>query len=427
MSGSAIIGLQWGDEGKGKIVDYLTSKADAVVRFQGGHNAGHTIYVGGEKVVLHLLPSGALHPQVMCFIGNGVVLSIRHLLEEISILERQDIQIRPRLFLSPSCSLLFSCHQLVDEARETRQGGKSIGTTRCGIGPAYEDKVARRGLRLSDLLDARTFAEKLRALFDYHAFLLKHYYQYSRLADVEVELEYLLSQRDVVLSMLCDVPARLAQLNKAEKHILYEGAQGSMLDIDHGTYPYVTSSNTLASNAGIGAGIPVAEIGQVIGVSKAYTTRVGAGPFPSELHGNHARHLAQQGKEFGATTGRARRCGWLDLVALKQAAYLNGVTSLCLTKLDVLSGLETLKVVVDYTGSDEATAANYDAEMVKLRQPIYATLETWEESISSVRSFAELPANAQNYVRFIEEYLSRSIDIVSVGPDRDSNIILRSL
>lgn len=429
MGARVIVGLQWGDEGKGKLVDYLTQQADAVVRFQGGHNAGHTIYVNEQKIVLHLLPSGVLHPGVDCYIANGVVLSIKHLFEEIAVLEQKGIELRKRLFISPLCPLLLSCHQAIDEAREDRQAkidcAEQIGTTKRGIGPAYEDKVARRGLRLADIANMDVFSKKLHALFDYHNFLLKEYYHYPQLVSAEEELEGILKHRDMLLSMMKNVSGRLVHQSKRGKQILYEGAQGSMLDIDHGTYPFVTSSNTIASNVGVGCGINTDLIDEVIGVSKAYATRVGAGPFPSEINDDAAHQLAQKGKEKGATTGRARRCGWLDLVALKYAIDLNGVTRLCLTKLDVLGGMKELKICVGYVGG--AGDNSYMAEACETYQPIYANFETWQEDISSARSFADLPLNAQEYVRFIEEYVAVPIDIISVGPERDSNIVVNSL
>ena len=429
MTARIIVGLQWGDEGKGKIVDYLSSKTDVVARFQGGHNAGHTIEVGGNKVVLHLLPSGALRPKVECYIGNGVVLSIQHLFEELAILEQQGVQLRERLFVSSLCPLLFSCHQLLDEAREMQRHGKHIGTTLRGIGPAYEDKVARRGLRLSHLIDMDEFARQLRALFEYHNFFLKHYYHHT-LADVEEELQYIRAQRDDILDMMFDVSQRLAQLTAQGKDILYEGAQGSLLDIDHGTYPYVTSSNTIAGNVALGCGVDTSSIAHVIGVCKAYATRVGEGPFPSESTDAAGEHLAERGHEFGATTARARRCGWLDLVALKHALRINGVTSLCMTKLDVLSGLSQLKVCTDYTctadtHSGKHNSKNYTADRYQSYQPVYTELEPWQEDISNVRSFGDLPTVVQNYLRFIEEAVDTPIDIVSVSPKRDGNIIMR--
>ncbi len=424
MPSIAVLGMQWGDEGKGKIIDYLTRKADAVVRFQGGHNAGHTILIGDKKIVLHLLPSGILHSEVQCFIGNGVVLSIPHLFQEIDTLEAQGIEVRSRLRISPLCPLLFSCHQLIDEAREKKADSGVIGTTKCGIGPAYEDKTARRGLRLCDLIDKKYFTPKLHGLFEYHNFLLKNYYHSLRLADVHSELENLWSKRDALLKMMKNISADLSDVHERGGGILYEGAQGTMLDADHGTYPYVTSSNTIAGNISVGIGVPPFYLDKVIGVSKSYATRVGNGPFPTEASGPVAQHLGKLGNEFGATTGRMRRCGWLDMVVLGCSVRLNGITNLCLTKLDVLSSLDKIKVCVAYAGVD-GRVCNYSSYMCENYRPIYREFPGWKEDISSIRSYEDLPHDARNFIKFIESFLSVPISIVSVNPERTGNIVLQ--
>lgn len=424
MSVVAVLGMQWGDEGKGKIVDYLTEKADAVVRFHGGHNAGHTIMVARQKIVLHLLPSGIMHPQARCFIGSGVVLSTSHLFQEIDAVEQQGVEVRSRLSISPLCPLLFSCHRMIDQAREKAAASDAIGTTGRGIGPAYEDKVARRGLRLCDFSNEKYFVRRLRRLFDYHNFLLKHYYKFSRVADADSELENLLAQRTSLLAMMKSVSAGLRTVQSQGGNILCEGAQGTMLDIDHGTYPYVTSSSTVAGNISSGTGMPPFFPDKVIGVVKAYTTRVGNGPFPTELDDTVSRHLGQFGNEFGATTGRIRRCGWLDMAALRHAVRLNGVTSLGLTKLDVLRGLQKIKICTGYKNTD-SNACNYAASACRHYLPVYEEFCGWEEDISSVRVYEDLPHNAQNYIRFIAKSLAVPVNVISVSPERGSSIMMR--
>ena len=427
MAGVAVIGVQWGDEGKGKIVDYLTRKADAVIRFHGGHNAGHTILINGQKTVLHLLPSGILHSKSQCFIGNGVVLSVPHLFEEITTLEAQGVAVRSRLKISPLCPLLFSCHQLIDQAREQKSAGTAIGTTGRGIGPAYEDRVARRGLRLSELVDEESFNEKLRGLFEYHNFLLKNYYHHSELADVGSEINILRSHRGALLGMMTNVSESISRMYKQGGNILYEGAQGTMLDIDHGTYPYVTSSNTIAGNISIGTGVPSCYLDSVVGISKAYATRVGNGPFPTEINGSYAEHLSKRGNEFGATTGRMRRCGWLDAVALRYAVRMNNVASLCLTKLDVLSGLDVVKVCVGYQGVDNTEDCTYSAQMCGSYQPIYREFSGWSQDISTINSYDDLPEEVKLYINFIENFIEVPIDIISVSPERSGNIVRQSV
>ncbi len=419
VTAAAVIGLQWGDEGKGKIVDCLTADADAVVRFQGGHNAGHTIIINGETRILHLLPSGVLRPGVECLIGNGVVLSPRALIEEIASLGAGADDATARLRLSDACPLLFECHQLLDAAREAARGGGAIGTTGKGIGPAYEDKVARRALRLSDLADADRFAEKLKALSEYHNFFLKNYYHHA-VCDYRGDLDFVMSHRAALLDMMCPVHERLAELRRKGARVLFEGAQGTLLDIDHGTYPYVTSSNTAAGNIACGAGFAARHLNRVAGVVKAYTTRVGNGPFPTELDDETGRRLATRGGEVGATTGRARRCGWLDSVALRYAVDLNGVDTLCLTKLDVLEGIETLRICVAYKkcrAGVRAAAGLEDCE------PEYVELPGWTESIRKVRCYEDLPRTTRDYVEWIEKRAGVPVSVLSVGPGRDDNII----
>ena len=423
MPGMIILGLQWGDEGKGKIVDSLTVHADAVVRFQGGHNAGHTIIANDKKIVLHLLPSGILHSDVQCYIGNGVVLSLPHLYHEIELLEAQGFEVRSRLGLSPSCPLLFTFYQTLDEAREVKSKGKAIGTTGRGIGPAYEDKVARRGLRLSDLMDVGKFSDRFRDLFEYHRFIIEQYYA-AKAPDAEAELDHILSHRDVFLSMMTNVSTQLHRLHAAGKHIFYEGAQGTMLDNDHGTYPYVTSSSTISSGVGSGTGVSTANIDRVLGITKAYATRVGNGPFPTELSDETAAYLASHGNEFGATTGRARRCGWLDLIALKYAVQLNGVDSLCLTKLDVLDGLDTFKVCTGYKGV-EFEACSYSSQVCQLYEPEYREFLGWKGKVAGLSSFEDLPPEARTYIDFIEDFVGVAVEMVSLSPERD-NIIVKA-
>ena len=426
MTAVVVIGLQWGDEGKGKIVDCLTADADAVVRFQGGHNAGHTIAVGGVRRVLHLLPSGALRPGVECLIGNGVVLSARALMDEIASLADVASDVAARIGVSGACALLFGCHEALDAAREAARAasaGDAIGTTGKGIGPAYEDKVARRALRLSDLADVDRFARALRALYDYHNFFLERYYRSPR-SDYRDDLDFLMAHRDALLAMVRPVRERLAELTRQRANVLFEGAQGTLLDVDHGTYPYVTSSNTVAGNVAAGAGFAARRLGRVAGVVKAYTTRVGNGPFPTELNDDTGRVLAARGGEFGATTGRARRCGWLDGAALRYAVELNGVDTLCLTKLDVLEGLDTLRVCVSYKGCKGASSS-FAADDLARCEPQYVELPGWSESLRGIRRYRDLPRAARDYVEWIEEYAGVGVSLLSLGPGRD-DVLMRS-
>ena len=420
-----VLGTQWGDEGKGKIVDLLTDQANAVARFQGGHNAGHTLVIGGEKTVLHLIPSGILREGVTCLIGNGVVLSPEALLKEMAELEARGVPVRERLRLSPACPLILPYHVALDKARELARGDAKIGTTGRGIGPAYEDKVSRRGLRLGDVFHAERFAEKLKEVMDYHNFTLTQYYKVESV-DYQQTLDEALRMAEELRPMVVDVTSALHEYREAGANILFEGAQGSLLDIDHGTYPFVTSSNTTAGGTATGSGFGPLYLDYVLGITKAYTTRVGSGPFPTELFDDVGAHLAKQGHEFGATTGRARRCGWFDAVALRQSVRINSVTGLCLTKLDVLDGLETVKVCVDYKNpAGESISAPFDCEDYDQITPVYEELPGWTESTIGVKSLDELPANARAYIERLEALLNVPIDIVSTGPDRVETIVLR--
>jgi len=403
-----LIGAQWGDEGKGKIVDLLTDRADAVVRFQGGHNAGHTLVINGQKTVLHIVPSGILRPDAACLVGNGVVLSVPDLHKEILELEAKGVSVRDRLHVSPACPLILPFHVALDQARERARGGDAIGTTGRGIGPAYEDKVARRGLRLGDLVWDESFASRFRDLGEYHNFFLTNYFKADPV-DIDTALEELMAYADDIQPMTHDVAAIVHDLNASGKSIMFEGAQGMLLDIDHGTYPFVTSSNTVSGAASSGAGVGPVSINHVLGVTKAYATRVGAGPFPTELFDDDGAAMADRGQEFGATTGRPRRCGWLDLVALRQAVRVCGFTTLCVTKLDVLDGFERIRVCKGYR--------------LKGVEPIYDDLPGWQGSTSDANSRSELPPEAQSYLEYIARELEVSIDIISTGPDRDQTII----
>lgn len=421
-----VLGTQWGDEGKGKIVDMLTEQADAVVRFQGGHNAGHTIVVGEETTILHLIPSGILRDNVECFIGNGVVLSPEALLEELAMLETKGVDARPRLFLSDGCPLILNYHILLDQAREKARGKSAIGTTGRGIGPAYEDKVARRGLRLGDLLNIEKCITKLEGILDYHNFALKNYFDHDT-CDVKQVGDQLRAWSENLKPMICDVSARLFTLQQQNKRILFEGAQGTLLDIDHGTYPYVTSSNTTAGGVSSGSGVAPNSLDYILGIVKAYTTRVGGGPFPTELHDAVGEELGSRGHEFGATTGRQRRCGWLDAIALKRAMQLNGITGICFTKLDVLDNLAELKICTSYTLNNKTlTSLPLNAENMEQCQPNYITLPGWQSSTVGVTEFSQLPENAKQYIEKVEELLSTPIDIISTGPERRENIIRRN-
>ncbi|EED36668.1 adenylosuccinate synthetase [Luminiphilus syltensis NOR5-1B] len=420
-----VLGTQWGDEGKGKIVDLLTEQADAVVRFQGGHNAGHTLVIDGEKTVLHVIPSGILREGVSCFIGNGVVLSPEALLKEIAELEARGVPVRERLKISAACPLILPYHVALDKAREVRRGAQKIGTTGRGIGPAYEDKVARRGLRLGDMRDLSRFESILREVLDYHNHALVHYYGAPAL-DAEQVLAQSISEAEQLLPMMADVTSLLHDYRKNGGRLLFEGAQGSLLDIDHGTYPYVTSSNTTAGGTATGSGFGPLYLDYVLGITKAYTTRVGSGPFPTELFDAIGQRLAERGHEFGATTGRARRCGWFDAVALRTAVNINSVSGLCLTKLDVLDGLEEISICVGYQGEDGNAVQNpVDASDYERLTPIYESVAGWSESTYGLKELAQLPANARAYIERLETLVGAPIDIISTGPDREETIVLR--
>ncbi|MGI0117986.1 adenylosuccinate synthase [Zooshikella sp. RANM57] len=421
-----VLGTQWGDEGKGKIVDLLTEEVSAVARYQGGHNAGHTLVIDGQKTVLHLIPSGILRDGVMCYIGNGVVLSPEALLKELKELEDKGVPARDRLRLSPSCPLILPFHTALDQAREQARGNNKIGTTGRGIGPAYEDKVSRRGLRLGDLLNHNRFADKLQEVMEYHNFVLQHYYKADALDFREV-LDDTLAMGDAMQPMIEDVTATLHQYRQQGKNILFEGAQGALLDIDHGTYPFVTSSNTTAGGVATGSGFGPLYLDYVLGITKAYTTRVGSGPFPTELSCETGRHLATKGNEFGATTGRPRRCGWFDAVALRYAVDVNSISGLCLTKLDVLDGLETIKICTSYQSEQQQiNGCPFDADVYASVAPVYEELPGWQESTVGAKRLEDLPQNARNYIKRLEEVVGAPIDIISTGPDRNETIILRS-
>jgi adenylosuccinate synthase len=420
-----VLGTQWGDEGKGKIVDLLTDQASAVVRFQGGHNAGHTLVIDGEKTVLHLIPSGILRDHVQCLIGNGVVLSPEALLKEIAGLEARGVPVRERLRISPACPLVLPYHIALDQAREAKRGEAKIGTTGRGIGPAYEDKAARRGLRLGDIRDKQRFARKLKDVMEYHNFVLQHYYKVEPL-DYDQVLADTLAMANQLIPMIADVTATLHECRANNRNIMFEGAQGSLLDIDHGTYPYVTSSNTTAGGTATGSGFGPLYLDYVLGITKAYTTRVGSGPFPTELFDEVGAHLAKKGHEFGATTGRPRRCGWFDAVALRNAVNINSVSGICLTKLDVLDGLEVIKICVRYTCKDGNPVPNpVDSEDYEALVPVYEEMPGWSDSTLGVKSLGELPQAACDYIKTIEEVVGAPIDIISTGPDRLETIVLR--
>ncbi len=420
-----ILGSQWGDEGKGKVVDLLTDRAQAVVRFQGGHNAGHTLVIEGKKTALHLIPSGILRDDVECLIGNGVVLAPDALLAEMRKLEEVGVPVRERLRISGSCQLILPYHVRLDHARERARGKAAIGTTGRGIGPAYEDKVARRGLRLNDLFHRERFAAKLGEVLDYHNFALKHYFK-EEPVDFQVVLDQAMSYADVLEPLTVDVTGRLAELKRSGANVLFEGAQGTLLDIDHGTYPFVTSSNTTAGGACTGSGVGPLMLDHVIGITKAYTTRVGAGPFPTELFDAMGEHLAQVGREVGTTTGRARRCGWFDAVILKRAAIINSLSSLCITKLDVLDGLETIRLCVGYRRGGEVTDAMPSRiEDFDGLEPIYEDMPGWSQSTIGLKSYEALPDNAKRYLQRIEEIVGVPIEIISTGPDREETIVLK--
>jgi adenylosuccinate synthase len=427
MTGQArnvvVIGTQWGDEGKGKIVDWLTDRAQGVVRFQGGHNAGHTLVIGTKKTVLHLIPSGILRDTVDCFIGNGVVLSSEALLAEMDELEAAGVKnVVARLIISEACPLILPYHVALDRAREA---AKKIGTTGRGIGPAYEDKVARRALRLQDLLNPERFAKKLEELLEFHNFVLEKFYK-SKTVDFKKTLDETLALAPRLVPLVADVPRALYHANKAGKNLLFEGAQGALLDIDHGTYPYVTSSNCVAGAAAAGAGIGPMHLHYVVGITKAYSTRVGEGPFPTELSDDVGERLRQRGQEFGATTGRPRRTGWFDAAALKRSVQLNGVSGLCITKLDVLDGAETLKICVGYKIDGKVSdILPVGAEELELCVPVYEEMPGWQESTVGVKAHDKLPRAARDYLARVEKLCGVPIDLISTGPERDETIVLR--
>jgi adenylosuccinate synthase len=420
-----VLGTQWGDEGKGKIVDLLTEQAAAVVRFQGGHNAGHTLVIDGKKTVLHLIPSGILRENVLCLIGNGVVLSPEALLKEMKQLEENGVPVKERLRLSPACPLILPYHIAIDQAREVARGAAKIGTTGRGIGPAYEDKVSRRGLRLGDLQDKEAFATKLAEILKYHNFVLENYYN-AEPVDFDTVLADSLKMAEELLPLMMDVTAKLHELRKQGANIMFEGAQGSLLDIDHGTYPYVTSSNTTAGGTSTGSGFGPLYLDYILGITKAYTTRVGGGPFPTELHCEVGAGLAERGHEFGSTTGRARRCGWFDAVALNHAIQINSVSGICLTKLDVLDGMEEIKICVGYKDAqgNDVYSLNGSEDYEKVT-PVYETMPGWSESTLGAQTIEQLPQAAINYIKRLEELMETPIDIVSTGPDRIETVVLR--
>ncbi|MDE2177785.1 MAG: adenylosuccinate synthase [Xanthomonadaceae bacterium] len=420
-----ILGAQWGDEGKGKIVDLLTEQVAAVARFQGGHNAGHTLVIGGKKTVLHLIPSGILRPGVLCLIGNGVVLSPAALKQEIEELEGQGVDVRPRLKISPATPLIMPYHIALDQAREKASGAKAIGTTGRGIGPAYEDKAARRGVRVADLMYPGELPDKLRSVLDYHNFVLSHWLKAAPVDYAQV-LDEALAYGEYMKPMVDDVSTVLHDLRRAGQRVLFEGAQGSLLDIDHGTYPYVTSSNTTVGGACAGTGVGARDIDYVLGICKAYATRVGGGPFPTELLDATGELLRQRGNEFGATTGRPRRCGWIDLVALKRAVQISGIDGLAITKLDVLDGLPHIRVCIayEYRGKRRELAP-LDAAGWDECKPVYLEFPGWQEPTSGVRQFHRLPAAARAYLRAVEELAECPLALVATGADRDDTIVLR--
>ncbi len=421
-----VLGTQWGDEGKGKIVDLLTEDVAAVVRFQGGHNAGHTVVIDGDKTVLHLIPSGILRDGVECLIGNGVVLSPHALLEEIEMLEKNGIATRESLKISEACTLILSYHVALDQAREKAKGKSAIGTTGRGIGPAYEDKVARRALRVGDLTSDDCMADKLRELLDYHNFMLTHYYNADAI-DYEAALDDLRAMAQQLIPMIDDIGARLSDFYQQGRNILFEGAQGTWLDIDHGTYPFVTSSNTTAGGAATGTGFGPRHFDYILGITKAYTTRVGAGPFPTELHDDVGEHIATVGNEFGATTGRARRCGWFDAVSLRRSAQINSLSGMCITKLDVLDELDVIRICHSY----ELDGKSIDippigAESFARCKPVYEEHPGWKSATVGITNYDDLPELARRYLDRLAELTGVPVAIVSTGPDRNETIILEN-
>ena len=420
-----VIGSQWGDEGKGKIVDWLTDHAHGVVRFQGGHNAGHTLVINGKKTVLRLIPSGILRDNVACYIGNGVVLSPSALLGEIDELERAGVDVKSRLSLSEACPLILPHHVAIDHAREAAKGAGKIGTTGRGIGPAYEDKVARRAIRVQDLLHRERFATKLRDVLDYHNFVLKNYLK-ADIVDYQKTLDDALMLVGRIRPMVADVPSLLNKAHKAGKSLLFEGAQGTLLDIDHGTYPYVTSSNCVAGAACAGAGVGPGLLNYVLGITKAYTTRVGSGPFPTELNDDIGKHLAERGAEFGSVTGRPRRCGWFDAAALKRSIQINGISGLCVTKLDVLDEVKTLRLGVGYRcNGEQRDILPPGAELLAECEPVYEDIPGWNSSTVGLTRFEQLPPAAQRYLQRIEQICEVPVDMISTGAEREHTIVRR--
>ncbi|MEZ5499357.1 MAG: adenylosuccinate synthase [Steroidobacteraceae bacterium] len=424
---AVVIGTQWGDEGKGKVVDLLTDRAEAVVRFQGGHNAGHTLVIAGQKTILSLIPSGILHEGVRCYIGNGVVLSLEALLGEADRLLAAGVPVPDRLRISPACPLILPSHVALDRAREAARGAQAIGTTGRGIGPSYEDKVARRALRVADLFEPARFADKLAGLLDYHNFLLQRCYGLEA-SEIEATLASQLRHAERVLPLVVDVPAELDALRRRSANVLFEGAQGAMLDVDHGTYPYVTSSNTTAGFAATGSGIGPACLDSVLGIVKAYATRVGAGPFPTELFDDVGAHLSRAGAEFGSVTGRARRCGWFDAVALRRAAIHSSISDLAITKLDVLDQVHPLRICVAYQlrGERLEHPPLVPADFAAV-EPVYEEMPGWRESTVGITEFSALPRNAQRYLERLSELIGAPLALVSTGPDRMQTIELRKL
>ena len=421
-----VLGTQWGDEGKGKIVDLLTDQAAAVVRYQGGHNAGHTLVIDGQKTILRLIPSGILRADTQCLIGNGVVLSPEALFKEVGELEARGVPVRERLRISSACSLILPYHVALDQAREKARGEAKIGTTGRGIGPAYEDKIARRGLRVGDLFHPERFAVKLKEVLDYHNFVLQNYFNEPPV-DFQKTYDEAMEHAKVMQPLVMDVVSRLHELRKAGENLMFEGAQGTLLDIDHGTYPFVTSSNTTAGGVATGSGVGPLYLDYILGITKAYTTRVGSGPFPTELFDETGAYLAKQGHEFGSVTGRPRRCGWFDAVILRRSIEINSISGLCLTKLDVLDGLDTVRICTGYkdAAGNLLTEAPTDADSYIGLQPVYEEMPGWSESTVGAQSLEALPANAQAYIRRIAELVEAPIDIVSTGPDRKETIVLR--
>lgn len=419
-----VLGTQWGDEGKGKIVDLLTEQASYVVRYQGGHNAGHTLVIDGEKTVLHLIPSGILREHVKCIIGNGVVVSPQALFKEIAQLEARDIPVAERLFISEACPLILPYHVALDHAREAARGSKAIGTTGRGIGPAYEDKVARRALRIGDLFNKEELAKKLRNVMELHNFQLEHFYKVAPVSYDETLAE-LLQFADRLTGMVIDVADELDKARLRGDKIMFEGAQGTLLDIDQGTYPYVTSSNTTAAGVAAGCGFGPRHLGYILGIAKAYCTRVGAGPFPTELFDETGEHLGVKGNEFGATTGRKRRCGWFDAVAMRRAVQINSISGFCLTKLDVLDELAEIKICTAYRGRNGELLAisPMAAEAYEGLEPVYEAMPGWQQSTFGVQKLADLPQAALNYIKRIEELTGVPVDIISTGPDRSETVV----